>query len=61
MLTPNRGKRSVALDFKKKEDFDLLQRLIIGRADVLIQNLGAGRRGSARVRLGRHAPEEQGR
>jgi crotonobetainyl-CoA:carnitine CoA-transferase CaiB-like acyl-CoA transferase len=38
---PNRGKQSVTLDFKKKEDFDLLQRLI-GRADVLIQNLAPG-------------------
>ncbi len=37
----NRGKQSVALDFKKKEDFDLLQRLI-GKADVLIQNLAPG-------------------
>ena len=37
----NRGKQSVALDFKKKEDFNLLQRLI-GKADVLIQNLAPG-------------------
>jgi crotonobetainyl-CoA:carnitine CoA-transferase CaiB-like acyl-CoA transferase len=37
----NRGKQSVALDFKKKEDFGLLQRLI-GKADVLIQNLAPG-------------------
>jgi crotonobetainyl-CoA:carnitine CoA-transferase CaiB-like acyl-CoA transferase len=37
----NRGKQSVALDFKKKDDFDLLQRLI-GKADVLIQNLAPG-------------------
>jgi len=37
----NRGKQSVTLDFKKKDDFDLLQRLI-GKADVLIQNLAPG-------------------
>jgi crotonobetainyl-CoA:carnitine CoA-transferase CaiB-like acyl-CoA transferase len=37
----NRGKQSVALDFKETEDFDLLQRLI-GKADVLIQNLAPG-------------------
>ena len=37
----NRGKQSVALDFKKKGDFALLQRLI-GKADVLIQNLAPG-------------------
>ncbi|MGE5150097.1 MAG: CaiB/BaiF CoA transferase family protein [Rhodospirillaceae bacterium] len=37
----NRGKQSVALDFKKAEDSALLQRLI-GRADVLIQNLAPG-------------------
>jgi len=37
----NRGKQSVALDFKEKQDFDLLQRLI-GKADVLIQNLAPG-------------------
>ena len=37
----NRGKQSVALDFKKPEDFGLLHRLI-GKADVLIQNLAPG-------------------
>lgn len=37
----NRGKQSVTLDFKKPDDFDLLQRLI-GKADVLIQNLAPG-------------------
>jgi itaconate CoA-transferase len=37
----NRGKQSVALDFKQKADFDLLQRLI-SKADVLIQNLAPG-------------------
>ncbi len=37
----NRGKQSVALDFKKTDDFELLQRLI-GKADVLIQNLAPG-------------------
>jgi crotonobetainyl-CoA:carnitine CoA-transferase CaiB-like acyl-CoA transferase len=42
----NRGKQSVTLDFKKKEDFDLLQRLI-GKADVLIQNLAPGAAGRA--------------
>jgi len=37
----NRGKESVALDFKKPEDSALLHRLI-GQADVLIQNLAPG-------------------
>ena len=37
----NRGKQSVTLDFKKAEDSALLQRLI-GKADVLIQNLAPG-------------------
>ncbi len=37
----NRGKQSVTLDFKKPEDSALLHRLI-GRADVLIQNLAPG-------------------
>ncbi len=37
----NRGKQSVTLDFKDKSDFALLQRLI-GKADVLIQNLAPG-------------------
>ena len=37
----NRGKQSVTLDFKNKDDFALLQRLI-GKADVLIQNLASG-------------------
>ncbi|MBS0550184.1 MAG: CoA transferase [Proteobacteria bacterium] len=37
----NRGKQSVALDFKNKDDFALLQRLI-AKADVLIQNLAPG-------------------
>jgi itaconate CoA-transferase len=37
----NRGKQSVALDFKDAGDFELLQRLI-ARADVLIQNLAPG-------------------
>ncbi len=37
----NRGKQSVALDFKKPDDQALLHRLI-GRADVLIQNLAPG-------------------
>ena len=37
----NRGKQSVALDFKKPEDSALLHRLI-GKADVLIQNLAPG-------------------
>lgn len=52
----NRGKQSVALDFKRKEDSALLHRLI-GKADVLIQNLapGAAERagfGSAAMRAG---------
>ncbi len=37
----NRGKQSVALDFKQAEDLALLHRLI-GKADVLIQNLAPG-------------------
>jgi crotonobetainyl-CoA:carnitine CoA-transferase CaiB-like acyl-CoA transferase len=37
----NRGKQSVALDFKKSDDLALLHRLI-GKADVLIQNLAPG-------------------
>ena len=37
----NRGKQSVVLDFKKPDDLGLLHRLI-GRADVLIQNLAPG-------------------
>lgn len=37
----NRGKQSVTLDFKKPEDSALLHRLI-GKADVLIQNLAPG-------------------
>jgi crotonobetainyl-CoA:carnitine CoA-transferase CaiB-like acyl-CoA transferase len=37
----NRGKQSVVLDFKKADDQALLQRLI-GKADVLIQNLAPG-------------------
>jgi crotonobetainyl-CoA:carnitine CoA-transferase CaiB-like acyl-CoA transferase len=37
----NRGKQSVTLDFKKQEDLALLHRMI-GRADVLIQNLAPG-------------------
>ncbi|MGE0154191.1 MAG: CaiB/BaiF CoA transferase family protein [Reyranellaceae bacterium] len=37
----NRGKQSVALDFKRPGDLDLLQRLL-ARADVFIQNLAPG-------------------
>jgi itaconate CoA-transferase len=37
----NRGKQSVALDFKQPDDLALLHRLI-ARADVLIQNLAPG-------------------
>lgn len=37
----NRGKQSVTLDFRKPEDSALLHRLI-GKADVLIQNLAPG-------------------
>ena len=37
----NRGKQSLVLDFKKTEDLALLHRLI-GKADVLIQNLAPG-------------------
>ena len=37
----NRGKESIALDFKQNDDRDLLHRLI-GQADVFIQNLAPG-------------------
>ena len=37
----NRGKQSLTLDFKQKEDLALLHRLI-AKADVLIQNLAPG-------------------
>lgn len=37
----NRGKQSLTLDFKQKNDLALLHR-IIGQADVLIQNLAPG-------------------
>ncbi|HEX4095292.1 MAG TPA: CaiB/BaiF CoA-transferase family protein, partial [Caulobacteraceae bacterium] len=37
----NRGKQSLVLDFKSPEDAALLKR-IIGRADVLVQNLAPG-------------------
>ena len=37
----NRGKQSVTLDFKQADDLALLHRLI-GKADVLIQNLAPG-------------------
>ena len=37
----NRGKQSVTLDFKKKDDLALLHRMI-AKADVLIQNLAPG-------------------
>jgi crotonobetainyl-CoA:carnitine CoA-transferase CaiB-like acyl-CoA transferase len=37
----NRGKESVVLDFKQPDDLALLRRMI-GRADVLIQNLAPG-------------------
>jgi len=37
----NRGKQSLTLDFKQKDDLALLHRLI-GKADVLIQNLAPG-------------------
>ncbi len=37
----NRGKQSVVLDFKQAADADLLARMI-GRADVLVQNLAPG-------------------
>src|SRR6195256_247986 len=37
----NRGKQSVALDFKQADDLALLHRMI-ARADVLIQNLAPG-------------------
>jgi crotonobetainyl-CoA:carnitine CoA-transferase CaiB-like acyl-CoA transferase len=37
----NRGKQSIALDLKAADDLALLQRLI-GRADVVIQNLAPG-------------------
>jgi itaconate CoA-transferase len=37
----NRGKQSVTLDFKRPEDLAMLHRMI-GKADVLIQNLAPG-------------------
>ena len=37
----NRGKQSLTLDFKRQDDLALLHRLI-GKADVLIQNLAPG-------------------
>src|SRR6188474_1470295 len=37
----NRGKQSVVLDFKNRDDLALLHRMI-SRADVLIQNLAPG-------------------
>ncbi len=37
----NRGKQSITLDFKDRDDLALLHRLI-GRADVLIKNLAPG-------------------
>src|SRR6188508_241462 len=37
----NRGKQSLTLDFKRPDDLALLHRLI-GKADVLIQNLAPG-------------------
>ena len=37
----NRGKESIALDLKKTEDLDLLQRMV-AQADVFIQNLAPG-------------------
>jgi itaconate CoA-transferase len=42
----NRGKQSVTLDFKKRDDLALLHRMI-GKADVLIQNLAPGAAGRA--------------
>ena len=50
----NRGKQSVTLDFKQPDDLALLHRLI-GKADVLIQNLAPAppsARVSARPRCG---------
>ncbi len=37
----NRGKESITLDIKKREDADLLQRMI-AKADVFVQNLAPG-------------------
>src|SRR5215467_704149 len=42
----NRGKQSLTLDFKLEDDLALLHRLI-GKADVLIQNLAPGAAGRA--------------
>jgi itaconate CoA-transferase len=50
----NRGKQSVVLDFKKKEDLALLHGMI-SKADVLIQNLAPG----AAERAGFGAPAMQ--
>ncbi len=44
----NRGKQSLALDLKVPEQLALLRRLVLERADVLVQNLGPG----AAARLG---------
>jgi crotonobetainyl-CoA:carnitine CoA-transferase CaiB-like acyl-CoA transferase len=38
----NHGKRSVALSFGREEDLRLLRRLILEKADVVLQNLKAG-------------------
>jgi crotonobetainyl-CoA:carnitine CoA-transferase CaiB-like acyl-CoA transferase len=45
----NRGKQSVTMDFRDAQDMALLQRMI-GRADVLVQNMAPG--GAARLGFG---------
>jgi crotonobetainyl-CoA:carnitine CoA-transferase CaiB-like acyl-CoA transferase len=45
----NRGKESIALDLKKAEDLELLQRMV-ARVDVFIQNLAPG--AAQRLNLG---------
>ena len=51
----NRGKESVCLDFKRPDDLAMLRRMI-GKADVLIQNLSPG--AAARAGFGADAMRE---
>lgn len=41
-LALNRGKKGITVDFTDREDCDRLRRLILDRADVVIQNLRPG-------------------
>ncbi|HEY0806805.1 MAG TPA: CoA transferase, partial [Pseudonocardiaceae bacterium] len=49
----NRGKESVALDLKKPEALDVLDRLL-GRADVLVSNLAPGAVGRLGIAVERY-------